>query len=147
MGRVTFGRVNEILALILMAMVVNADTAFLGAGTATLSSGKPFWSFIKPGGLPMGWGSLLITPLISCSGFKKRGRKWRCPEAKAGAGRAGRDLRCGVWLIFGANQLQLPIIPNPYLLCLVLVWTALRFWAAGDGDLVDVDRRDGHRLG
>lgn len=125
--RVTFGRVNEILALILMAMVVNADTAFLGAGTATLSSGKPFWSFYKTWWIADGLGLLLITPLI-VFWFQKAG-----PEAalsrkrKLELGVLAVISAVGVWLIFGANQLQLPIIPNPYLLCLVLVWTALRF--------------------
>ncbi len=63
-GKVSFTRVREVAALILAATAVNACSAFVGAGTAALTSGAPFWGFWKTWWISDGLGILLITPLI-----------------------------------------------------------------------------------
>jgi PAS domain S-box-containing protein len=126
-SRVTFGRVNEIVALILVATVINADTAFIGAGTAALTTSQSFWSFFKTWWIADGLGLLLVTPVIvlwcrkvpcgsMLSGRQKMESAWLILMAGGGA-----------WLVFGVNPARLPLTPHPYMLCLVLVWMALRF--------------------
>jgi PAS domain S-box-containing protein len=126
-SQISFRRVNEIGALIVAAVVINADTAFLGAGAAALSADQPFWSFYKNWWIADGLGLLLLTPLIVLWSHK-------LPQPPAMAWKRKLELgllllisSLGVWLVFGANHAKLPITPHSYMLCLVLIWTALRF--------------------
>lgn len=125
--RITFTRVNEIVALLLAATIINADTAFIGAGTAMLAGGKPFWSFYKNWWIADALGLLLVTPLIVL--WRQKLTAWATASWK-------RRLEflmlltvssAGAWLVFGVNQARFPIVLHPYMLCVVLLWMALRF--------------------
>jgi len=126
-NRITFRSVNEIVALIVAAIIVNADTALIGAGTAALSAGKPFWSFYKNWWIADGLGLLLVTPLILFWSQKFPQFAAMPWKQKLEFGLLTLISSVGVWLVFGVNHARLPIIPHPYMLCLVLIWTALRF--------------------
>jgi PAS domain S-box-containing protein len=125
--RITFTRVNEIVALILAATVVNADTAFVGAGTAMLAGGKPYWGFYKSWWIADALGILLVTPLIVL--WRQKLTAWTTATWK-------RRLEfpallsiasAGAWFIFGPRPARFPITPHPYMLCVVMLWMALRF--------------------
>src|ERR1019366_5036972 len=76
---VRFYRVKEVLALIACATGVNACTALLGAGTASLSSASPLWNTWQTWWVAHGLGILLVTPLIvTWSDFQNwfRGLRW-----------------------------------------------------------------------
>lgn len=124
---ISFRHVNQIVALIVAAIIVNAATALIGAGTAALSAGKPFWSFYKNWWIADGLGLLLLTPVIVfCSQKFPRRAEWS-GRRKLELGLVTGIGILGVWLVFGINHARLPIIPHPYMLCLMLIWTALRF--------------------
>lgn len=125
--RITLTRVNEIVALIIAATVVNADTAFIGAITAVMTGGKSFWVFYQNWWIADGLGLLLVTPLIML---------WiqKLPPSSAPTWKRKLEFvtllvvsGIGAWLVFGSNPQQFPIVPHPYMLCLVMLWVALRF--------------------
>jgi PAS domain S-box-containing protein len=122
--RVRFATAREIGALVAAAAVVNAGTAFLGAGTATLAGSLPFWAFWFTWWVADGLGLLLVTPLIVC---------WTQP------GRSGAGLRyaaectafflcwCLVsWMVFQPHDPHSALVPQPYMLVLLLAWPAFR---------------------
>ena len=60
---ITLERVREVLSLLLCAWAVNGLTAMIGAGTAAVALGAPFWPFWKTWAAADGVGLLLVTPL------------------------------------------------------------------------------------
>ena len=125
--KITFTRVNEIVALILAATVVNADTAFIGAGTAMLTGGKPYWSFYKNWWIADALGLLLITPLVVL--WSQKLTQWAATTWKRRLELAAllTISGTGTWLVFWVNPAHFPILPHPYMLCVILLWMALRF--------------------
>ena len=63
-ANITFTRIKEVLALIASATIINAGTACLGAGFASLRHIALFGGFWKTWYIADGLGILLITPLI-----------------------------------------------------------------------------------
>jgi PAS domain S-box-containing protein len=61
---ITFTRIKEVAALCVAAIFVNAGTACIGAGVATLSNSAVFFSFWRTWLIADGLGIILITPLI-----------------------------------------------------------------------------------
>jgi len=125
--QVNFSRVRGVLALLLAATLVNAVTAFLGAGTATLTQGAFFWKFWRTWWVADCLGILLITPLIVT---------WSQPSVPLHPTR-GQAIEYGLfftiwctfcWLSFETNPPNLLLFtPSPYFLFALLVWPALRF--------------------
>jgi two-component system cell cycle sensor histidine kinase/response regulator CckA len=123
---VQFYRVKEVLALIACATGVNACTAFLGAGTAALTSASRFWDAWQTWWVADGLGILLVTPLmVTWSDFQNwfRGLRWE------------RTLEswlfiiawCAVgWLAFRPVATFHPLSHQPYVLLGLLAWPALR---------------------
>src|ERR1035437_9142149 len=128
---VRFDRVKEVLALIVSATAVNACTATLGAGTATLTSASPFWNTWQTWLVGDGLGILLITPLIvtwSDFGDWFRGRRWQ------------RTLEAGLfmvvwcaagWLAFRPVAAFGALTQQPYMLLALLAWPAFRLGQRG----------------
>lgn len=123
---VRFSRVRDVLALIVCATAVNASTTFLGAGTATLAKGAPFWDAWQTWWVADGLGILLVTPLIVVwADFADwvRGLRWqRILEsalfviAWCAAG----------WLAFRPVAAFHPLSMQPFMLLGLLAWPALR---------------------
>ena len=123
---VQFYRVKEVLALIACATGVNACTAFLGAGTAALTSASRFWDAWQTWWVADGLGILLVTPLmVTWSDFQNwfLGLRWE------------RTLEswlfiiawCAVgWLAFRPVATFHPLSHQPYVLLGLLAWPALR---------------------
>ncbi len=126
---VRFVRVREVLALAVVATVVNAGTAVLGAGTAALSSKVAFGSLWRTWWVADGLGILLVTPLIvSWRNLREGLSEWRWHGVVegllflvvwSGVGRLSFDAAANVWS------------PHPYMLVALLAWPGLRFGQRG----------------
>ncbi|MCX6632700.1 MAG: MASE1 domain-containing protein [Candidatus Solibacter sp.] len=123
---VRFRRVKEVLALIVCVTAVNAGSALIGAGTATLAHASPFRDAWLTWWVADGLGILLVTPLIvTWSGV----RQW------FGGLRWGRTLESGLflaawcaagWWTFQPAAHFHALSPQPYMLVGLLAWPALR---------------------
>lgn len=125
---IKFQRVKEIIALLAAATVVNAATAAIGAGTAIYATNKHFGSFFKNWWIADALGILLVTPLIVL--WKKQGLGWRSEANwKRQLEFAVFILASGVgaWVVFGVNPARFVVVPHPYMLCVLVIWLALRF--------------------
>jgi PAS domain S-box-containing protein len=130
---VRFSRVNEVLALIFCATVVNACTAFLGAGAATLASASGFWSLWNIWWISNGLGMLLVAPLILA---------WFDIKRRLAVPQWNQMLEWGlflaIWCAAGfvvtnphPNPTVYPFRAYPYMLVALLAWPALRFGQRG----------------
>lgn len=131
---VTFHRVSEILALIVAAVGVNGISALVGAASANLGSGLPFWNFYQTWGTADGLGILLATPLIVAFFRKpplpldKVAINWtRVVEGVVVLALAAML----VWAYFGAEREKYLIRPHSYMLIVPLIWAALRLGLRG----------------
>lgn len=125
--KVCFTRINEVVALILGALFVNAVSSCIGAGTAVLSKGASFgnacWSWYVADGL----GLFIITPVIVT---------WaKIRERIPGLVKSFRPMECAgfilfwctaVWLTFDYALNSVPVAPHPYMLIALLAWPAFR---------------------
>ena len=129
--RITFARVDEVMALSVCATLVNSVTAIPGAAVAVISHAAPFKEFYLTWWIADGLGILLVTPLIVIC-FQP----WRGIVAARGP-RLLEALTLGllwcacVWLGFIGIDVGLPVVPRPYWIFLPLVWAALRFDVKG----------------
>jgi len=132
---VRFSRVNEVLALVFCATVVNACTACFGAGAATLVGAYRFWSLWSVWWISDGLGMLLVAPLILA---------WY--DLRFTVGRRFPRLRwrqtlewvlfLTVWCAAGfvvshTGMTAGPVRAYPYMLLALLAWPALRFGPRG----------------
>jgi PAS domain S-box-containing protein len=125
--KVCFTRINEVLALILGTIFVNAVSSCIGAGTAVLIKGASFgnawWSWYVSDGL----GLFIITPVIVT---------WvTIRERTPGLVKSFRPMECAgfiifwctaVWLTFDYAFNTVPVAPHPYMLIALLAWPAFR---------------------
>jgi PAS domain S-box-containing protein len=129
--RMSFARVRDILALGCAATAVNGLTALVGAGTATLTTGVPFWSFYVTWWVADGLGIFLVAPLIVtfCTASwtdLRHVRRW-VPEV---------SLFFVLWvatneLVFQPAHPENVFAVQPYMLLALLAWPALRFGSRG----------------
>ena len=115
------------LSLITAATLLNGTTAFLGAGTAALSSRANFWMFYRTWWLSDGLGLLLITPAIVVWATGWRGLL-RSPRRRL----VERVLLLVVGiamevLVFRPGLVDLPVQIEPYFLFAAVLWSATRF--------------------
>ncbi len=123
-----FTRIREMVALVFAATVLNACTACLGAGAATLTHLATFREFWLSWWISDGLGILVIAPLIVAM-LKAEGPLWGL-----------RPKRTIEWLLFMAVWVALSQIifappsvghsvlsPHRYMLVVLLAWPAFRF--------------------
>jgi PAS domain S-box-containing protein len=144
---VRFSRVKEVTALIFAATVVNAGTSFIGAGTATLATVAPFWSFWETWWVADGLGILLVAPLIvvwstfqDFSSRPDRGSVGSWLKNSTAPARWGRALESGLfmalwsaaaWLAFQPQTAHSPFTLQPYFFVALLAYAALRLGQRG----------------
>jgi integral membrane sensor domain MASE1 len=128
-GRPTFSRVREVVALVGAAVFVNAATALIGAGTASLGSTAAFWSFWKTWWIADGLGILLVTPaIVTWAPSVDRPARLRWPVAVEAS--VFLAFWCALtWYTFNPGALAAPL--SPYLLVAFLAWPALRLGLRG----------------
>ena len=128
---IRFTKIKEVLALICAATIINAFSAAIGAGVATLTHQSHFWSFWKTWWVADGLGILLIAPLIVT---------WSAPPVSLVKIRWSRVLEAGLifalwcyssWLLFSLNTNNSLISLQPYMLFIPLAWIAFRFEMRG----------------
>ncbi len=128
---VRFSRVKEVVALLASAGLVNACTALLGGGTASLTTGASFWSCWLTWWVSNGLGIVVITPLLVVwLDFADwlPGLRW------SRSAEAGAFLLVWVaagWLTFHAPATSNHLAVQPYMLAGFLVWPALRMGQLG----------------
>ena len=126
-----FTSVRGVMALIAVATLVNACTAFVGAGVAAFSQISPFWDFYKTWWIVDGLGILLVTPLIvEWSRFKEIVDSARPRLIFEGC---IFFILWGVlaqW-IFQTHSSSGPLTPFPYMLIALLSWPAFRLGQRG----------------
>ena len=124
---ISFNRVSEVLALLSAAVMVNAVTALIGAGTAHVVSTAPFWNFWHTWWVADGLGILLVTPLIV---------SWLTRQKSMMALRWYRIVEIFLffvlwsalaWLTFNRSAFLGQNTLPPYLIVALLAWPALRF--------------------
>ena len=129
--RIRFERVKDVLALILAATMVNACSACLGAGIATLTSGTAFGHNWLIWWVADGLGILIVTPLIvtwsdGCSFLTDM--RWK------------KQVEWGAFLIFWCVVSVIPFYDRPflqnhyilpYMLVTLIAWPAIRFGQRG----------------
>jgi PAS domain S-box-containing protein len=123
---IRFVRVREVTALAVAAFFINAVTAAMGAGCASLSIGIGFKSFYGTWWTANALGLLLITPLILV---------WATPVQPHVIQSWGRRIEtillfattCAVAVVlFGTDCMILMVEPRSYLLLIFVMWAALR---------------------
>ena len=128
---IRFSRIKEITALIVAMVFINAATALIGASVATAISGDSFWGFWRTWWIVDGLGLLLVAPLVvSWLTYEhwKTSLRWRQVVEYA----AFLVLWCILsrWAFQADWTLPLPRV-YPYILPVLLIWTALRFGTRG----------------
>jgi PAS domain S-box-containing protein len=128
---ITFSRLREIVVLTCCATLVNACTAFIGAGTAEITRIAPFWSFWETWWVSDGLGILIVTPLIvSWSNIRNLfcGFQWRRTAEFAAFGVTW----CGIaWLSVHPGVIHHIFAPQPYMLFALIAWASLRLGMRG----------------
>ena len=128
---ISFGRVREVVALIAAAVLMNAGTSFIGAGTALLVSDAAFWEFWKTWWVADGLGILVVTPVIVSWATREerlRGVRWHCMAEQM----SFLILWCALaWFSFSGKTVLNMHAPPPYFLATVLIWPAFRFGPRG----------------
>ena len=122
--RIRFVRIKEISALVFAAMGLNALTACLGAGAATLTHAAPFFTFWLSWWISDGLGILLVTPAIVTL-LRADGPRWGVRRERAAEGLLFM-LLWGVvaWMVFEPRSIRMP--PHPYMLLALITWPAFR---------------------
>jgi PAS domain S-box-containing protein len=136
--RVSFARRRAVLTLAFSASVVNAVTAVLGAGVATLALGTRFWAFYGMWWVSNGLGLLLVTPLILV---------WTVPWRSQADSRWEQVLETtallvfgggATWFIFGRETGDASFQTPPYLLMIPVSWGAIRCGPRGTATLLAI---------
>ena len=123
-----FTRVKEVLALFVGAVIVNAVTACIGAGTSSLVRGTSFlesWQFLY---ISDGLGILLICPFIVCwiSDINYSINVLRSKKIVEEI--AFILIWSGIsYIIFYLTDKPLSLGFKPYMLIALLVWSSMRF--------------------
>ena len=124
---VRFSCVREALALIVSATAVNAGTSFIGAGTASMTSGSPFRDTWLTWWVADGLGILLVTPLIvtwSAVGDLFEEPRWRRVFE---AGLLLVALSVAAWMSVQPTDVVHPLSVRPYMVIVFIAWAGLRF--------------------
>lgn len=121
---VRFNRIREILALISAATLVNAGTAFIGAGTASLAHVAPFWSFWTTWWISDCLGILLIAPLI-VTWLTIRDASINTRQIPEGIVFVAL-VAILAWFAFNPPIISNLLYPHPYFIFALLAWGALR---------------------
>lgn len=127
--RVTFARLDEVVALLGVATLANAATALLGAFVPTLAFGASYWDVWFVWWVADGLGILIITPLAIT---------WLADEVTPPHEFRMRRLLEGMvlfivlglasWLMFGVSGIDTSFIDlRPHMLFPILIWSAVRF--------------------
>ena len=126
-----FDTVASVRRLLVAATLVNGLTTFIGAATAALFPGAPFWEFYRTWWVADGLGILLVAPFIVT---------WAVPDHVPQAERQDWYLELAVvtgalWVMaaayFGTNHLGLKVPPASYMLMVPLAWGAARLGPRG----------------
>ena len=136
--RIRFQRIKDMLSLVAAATLLNGAAAFLGAGTAALSSGDNFWMFYRTWWISDGLGLLLVTPMIVTWATG-----WRAVLASPRRRLGERILLLVVGVamglvVFQPGLVDLPVQIEPYFLFATVLWSATRFGPLATSTLVMV---------
>jgi PAS domain S-box-containing protein len=131
-----FQRMKDMLSLIAAATLLNGATAFIGAGTAALTSRADFWLFYRTWWIADGLGLLLLTPAIVVWATE-----WRILLAPRQRRLGERILLLVVSVALGAlvfhpGLIDLPVQIEPYFLFATVLWSATRFGPLATSTLV-----------
>jgi PAS domain S-box-containing protein len=134
--QVRFARVREVAAVAGASILVNAATALIGAGAASLAIGARFWTFYWTWWVSDGLGLLLVTPLIVVWADS-----WRTPAGGRKGGLVESTILFALgcmltWFVFGRTTVPASIEIQPYLLSIFVIWAALRSGPQGTMTLV-----------
>ena len=127
----TFEHLGDLLVLLLITSPVNALVALVGALVVTPISSPTYWNTVWLWWNINAVSMLVITPMIILFAREgktllKRNLRWWFE----GAFVLG-ILAFSSWIIFGAGNTGIQIIPRPYMLFPWLIWAALRFKPLG----------------
>jgi PAS domain S-box-containing protein len=128
---IRFFRVKEIGVLIFVAFAVNAVTALIGAGAASLTDGTPFWGFWQTWWASHGLGILLVTPLITVW-TTRRYMPFRMRWFEIIESVLTLVFWCLiVWLAFQVVKVPSLFFSQPYIIVVILAYISLRFGQRG----------------
>ena len=127
-----FSKLKEVLALIVGAVVINAFTACIGAGTALFVRGVPFFQSWQSWYISDGLGILIVGPFIVCwiGDYKDTAANLSLKKIFEGL------LFLLVWsiisyIVFYKTSNNLFLGFKPYILIPLLAWPAVRFGMRG----------------
>ena len=126
-GRITFGRLREVLALLVVAVLANALTALVGAAVPALAFGADFLATWKTWWIEDAISILLLTPLIVAWATDSKRLLSQSPAHILEAALLLLGLALLTLLIFWPGMLGLRVDVRPYALLPLLAWAALRF--------------------
>jgi integral membrane sensor domain MASE1 len=122
-----YKKLKGIYALVFSSIVINAATALLGAGTATLVSSSSFWNFWQTWYVADRLGMLLVKPLI-IGWFKSDNKILRPGFIYVTELLFASFLICYVThLIFNQNMINVEYSLMSYLMFAIIAWLAVRF--------------------
>lgn len=126
-GRVTFGRVREVVGLILVAVVGNAVTSLLAAAVVMQAVGAAFWTGFLTWWVADGLGLLLVTPLVLAWARETPPAELAPPGGRwEGFAMMASTLGLGLLALHQGSPFF-----RPYMLFVLVGWGALRFGLRG----------------
>jgi len=125
---ITFTRLKDVLALVVVIALVNAISASLGALVPALAFGASYWVAWLVWWVESSLGMLLLTPLVvlwkvPLVSVSSRLRPYRRLEMLAML----LSVSLAGWLVFGVIETNPYITLRPHMLFPLLCWAALRF--------------------
>ncbi len=123
--RVTFARVDEVLALSAVGILVNALTALIGAAGPWAFGHASFWESYRTWWSSNLLGIVLVTPLVTSWTLSSGAR----PAQRAHPGETALFFLAwglAVWAVTNTTMLRGPLAPRSYTLVCLLMWASLR---------------------
>jgi PAS domain S-box-containing protein len=129
--RITFSRVVEVLALLVVAVFGDSLISLIGASTAAYVFGQPFLVVYRTMCIANCLGTLLVTPLIVTWIIPMRHSRTRHWQWYAELAIVVATAQFLSWAYFGASRESFTVRPHSYMLLIPLVWAGLRLGPRG----------------
>lgn len=125
--RVTFTRMTDMLALVFVAVIVNAIVTALGAIVPVIGFRDTYLDVSTILWISSGLGTLVVTPFLVIWVKSRPFLVKRSPSETLEIVVWFVLLGLSAWFMFGVTNINIRLEPRPYMLFPVLIWGGIRF--------------------